>query len=56
MMGSSQQPSGQVQSLSHFQQMGGSNAPLNPSMQFGPGLQQHQQAPHLGAFIPNSPL
>jgi hypothetical protein len=41
--GFSQQTLGQVQPLSHFQQMGGSNAPLNPSMQFGKGLQQHQQ-------------
>ena len=56
MTGSSQQPLGQVQSLSQFQQMGGSNAPLNPSMLFGKGLQQHQQPPYLGAFVPNSPF
>ena len=54
-MGSSQQPLGQVQSSSNFQQMGGSNAPLNPSTQLGKDLQQHQQPPNLGAFIPNSP-
>ena len=35
--------------------MGGSDDPLNRSMQFGKGLQQQQQPPHLGAFIPNSP-
>ena len=51
-MGFSQQPLGQVQSSSHFQQMGGSNALLNPSMQFG---KVPQQPPHLGEFIPNSP-
>ena len=41
--------------MSNFQQMGGSNVPLNPSMQFGQVLQQHQQPPNLGAFIPNIP-
>ena len=40
--------------MSHFQHMGGSNSSLNPSTQFGQGLQQHQQPPHLGAFNPNS--
>ena len=54
MMGPSQQPLGQVQSLSQFQQMGGSNVPFNPSTLSRQGLQQHQQPPHLGAFVPNS--
>ena len=54
-MASSQPPLGQVQFSSNFQQMGGSNAPLNPSMQLGQVLQQHQQPPNMGAFIPNVP-
>ena len=54
-MGPSQQSLGQVQPLSQFQQMGGSNVPFNPSTLFGQGLQQYQQPPHLGTFIPNSP-
>ena len=33
--------------------MGGNNAPLNPSMQLGQVLQQHQQPPNMGTFIPN---
>ena len=35
--------------------MGGNNAPLNPSTQLGKVLQQHQQHPNMGAFIPNVP-
>ena len=55
-MGSSQQPLGQVQSLSHSQQMGSSsNAPLNPSTQLGQVLQQYQQPLNMGPFIPSVP-
>jgi hypothetical protein len=56
MTGPSQQPLGQVKPLSQFQQMGESNVPFNPSMLSGQGLQQYQQPPHLGAFVPNSPF
>ena len=56
MTGPSKQLLGQVQSLSQFQQMGGSNAPFNPSTLSRKGLQQHQQPPHLGAFVPNLPF
>ena len=49
----SPQPLGQVPPLSQFQQMGGSNVPLNPSTSYGQGNPQHQQAPQLGPFIPN---
>lgn len=52
-MGPSPQPLGQVPPLSQFQQMGGSNVPLNPSMSYGQGNPQYQQAPQLGPFIPN---
>ena len=55
MTGSSHQPLGQVQPLSQFQQMGRSNVPFNPSTLFGQGLQQYQQPPQLGPFVPNSP-
>ena len=55
MTGPSQQPLGQVQPLSQIQQMGGSNVPFNPSPLSGQGLQQYQQPPQLGPFIPNSP-
>jgi hypothetical protein len=55
MIGSSQQPFGQVQSSSHFIQMGGNNAPPNLLTQMGQVLQQHQQPPNLGEFIPNLP-
>ena len=53
-MASSQPPLGQVQFSFNFQHMGGSNAPLNPSTQFGQ-VQQHQQPSNLWAFIPNVP-
>ena len=36
--------------------MGGSNVPFNPSMLSRQGLQQYQQPPPLGAFVPNSPF
>lgn len=39
MTGSSHQPLGQVQPLSQFQQMGGSNVPFNPYTLSGQGLQ-----------------
>lgn len=54
-MASSQPLSGPVQSSSNFQQMGGSNAPLNPSAQPGQVLQQHQQPLNMGPFIVSVP-
>ena len=49
----SYQPVGLVPPSSQFQQMGGSNVPLNPSTSYGQGNQQYQQAPQPGSFIPN---
>ena len=53
--GPSPQPLGQVPPSSQFQQMGGSNVPLNPSTSYGQGNAQYQEAPELGPFIPNFP-
>ena len=55
-MGPSHQPLGQVQPLSQFQQTGGSNVPFNPSMLSRQGIQQYQQPPQLGPFVPNLPF
>ena len=41
----SPQPLGQVPPSSQFQQMGGNNVPLNPSMSYGQVNPQYQQAP-----------
>ena len=56
MTGPSQQPLGQVQPLSQFQQTRGSDVPFNPSTLSRKGLQQYQQPPHLGEFVPNLPF
>ena len=54
MAGPSPLPLGQVPPSSQFQQLRGSNAPLNPSTSYGQGHPQFQQAPQVGPFIPNS--
>jgi hypothetical protein len=54
MAGPSPLPVGQVPPSSQYQQLGGSNAPLNPSTSYGQGHPQYQQAPQVGPFIPSS--